>query len=218
MGLFSMIGNFITAGKQNKMAKKINPVNTNYETSQPIQDLYAEGNNLYQGRMEGANVAQQNLLNAGANFNAGVDRSATSGSQAIAAKAAGLGSTNQGFADLAQQEAQNKLQRFGIKSQVSQLMAREGDKVYEDKLRNYYDDLNYKRALEGSAMQNKANAWGGIDDLVNTGVSLLSPGGAFSGVFGGKSGQAGGPPMPDLGGGGPGRNWQTNAARNYRPG
>lgn len=183
MGLFSAIGNFITARKQKKMAKKINPVNTTYEGSQPIQDLYAEGQNLYQGRAAGAGAAEQNLLNAGANFNSSIDRNATSGSQAIAAKAAGLGSTNQGFQDLALKEAMDKQQRFGIFSNVSQLMSQEGDKVYQDKLRNYYDDLNYKRGLEGASMQNSANVWGGIDDAINTAASLFVPG---AGLLAGK--------------------------------
>jgi len=192
MGLFGAINSLIQGNKQSKMARKINPVNTTYETQQPIQDLYNEGRNLYQGRMAGANQLEQNLLVNQANAMGSVDKNATSGSQALAVAAGLQGQTNQGFQDLQTKEAQDKQNRFGIQSQVSQLMAREGDKVYQDKLRNYYDDLNYKRGLEGAAMQNKAGFFGGLDDLVNTGVSLLSPGGAFSGMLGGKNGGGGG--------------------------
>lgn len=181
MGLFSAVNSLIQGGKQKRMAKRINPVQTTYETSKPIENLYAEGQNLYEGRMAGATQQEQNLLTSGANFSAAVDRSATSGSQAIAAKAAGLATTDQGFQDLALKEAEDKQRRFGVLSNVSQLMAQEGDKVYQDKLRKYYDDLNYKRALEGASMQNKANFWGGLDDTVNTAVSLFSPGGLLSG-------------------------------------
>lgn len=190
MGIFSGIGSLIQSGKQKRMAKRINPIQTTYETSQPIQRLYEEGQNLYQGRMAGANAAQQNLLTQSANFNAGVDQSATSGAQALALKAAGLGSTNQSFQDLAVKEAQDKQQRFGINSQVSQLLAQEGDKVYQDKLRKYYDDLNYKRALEGASMQNKQNFFGGLDDLVNTGATILT-GGLGGGLLGGRGGGGG---------------------------
>jgi hypothetical protein len=214
MGIFSAVNSLIQGGKQKRMAKRINPVQATYEESQPIQDLYAEGKNLYQDRMVGANVAEQNLLTQGANFNAAVDRSATSGSQALAAKAAGLGSTNQAVRDLALKEAEDKQQRFGIFSNVSQLMAQEGDKAYQDKLRKYYDDLNYKRALEGASMQNKANFWSGIDDTVNSAVSLFVPGaGLLAGKGGGSSMAAS--PASDLGGGGAGANWQTKAANNF---
>lgn len=184
MGIFSAIGSALTARKQNKLAKKINPINTTYTQNPFIQKLYGEGQNLYQGRMAGAQQAEQNLLTQGANFNAAVDRSATSGSQALATKAAGLGSINQGFQDLAVKEAQDKQNRFGIFSNVSQLMAQEGDKVYQDKLRNYYDDLNYKRALQGAAMQNKQNVFNGLDDAVNTAVSIGTMGlGGNNGLF-----------------------------------
>lgn len=184
MGIFSTINSFITAHKQKKEARKINPVNTTYDTNPAISNLYSEGKNLYQGRMAGAGAAEQNLLNANANYGAAVDSNATSGSQAIAAKAAALGQTDQGFQDLALKEAKDKQSRFGVLSNVSQLMANEGDKVYQDKLRKYYDDLNYKRALEGASKQNQAAGWGGIDDTIQSAVSLIAPGGLLAGQGG----------------------------------
>jgi len=189
MGIFSAINSLITSGKQNKMAKAINPVDATYQESKYTKNLYGEGKNLYQGRMAGATQAEQNLLTSGANTRAAVDKNATSGSQALAVAAGVQGQTDQGFQDLALKEAQDKQNRFGIYSNVSQLMTQEGDKVYQDKLRKYYDDLNYKRALEGSAMQNKAGFFSGIDDTINT-----------AGQFAMMA--AGVPPIPKAGGGG----------------
>jgi hypothetical protein len=163
------------------MAKKINPINATYQENPYIKNLFTEGQNLYQGRMTGANQAEQNILANQANVLSNVNRNATSGSQALATAAGVQGQTNQSFNDLAMAEAQNKQNRFGIQSQVSQLMAQEGDKVYQDKLRNYYDDLNYKRGLEGAAMQNKANFWGGLDNAIGAGISLFTPGGLLAG-------------------------------------
>ena len=200
MGLFGAINSLIQGNKQKKMAGRINPVNAVAEVNQPIQNLYHEGRNLYQGKAYGQNAAEQGLLTQNANFNENVNKNATSGSQAIATMAGALGSTNQGFVDLSTNAGQEKTNRFGINSQVSQLMSREQDKVYNDKLRNYYDDLNYKRGLEGASMQNKAGFFGGLDDLVNTGVSLLSPGGAFGGLLGGKKAAAGGGMSNNIGG------------------
>lgn len=201
--IFSAVNSLITAGKQNKLARGINPVNTTYAESARsggenpyIQSLYGEGRNLYQGRMAGATQAEQNLLSGNAGFNAAVDRSATSGSQAIAAKAAGLGSTNQGFQDLALTEAQNKQNRFGIYSNVSQLMADEGNKVYQDRLRKYYDDLNYKRGLQGAAMQNKASFWQGLDDTAMAAANIFAPG---VGLLAGQKKTGGSPFIPQPG-------------------
>jgi len=179
--IFGAINSLIQGKKQKKMAKGINPIQANYETSEPIQDLYNEGRNLYQGRTAGANALEQNLLTNQANAMGNVNRNATSGSQALAVAAGLQGQTNQGFQDLQLNEAQDKQNRFGVMSNVSQLLAQEGDKVYQDKLRKYYDDLNYKRGLEGAAMQNNANFWGGLDNAIGAGVSLLSPGGLLSG-------------------------------------
>ncbi len=188
MAIFSAIGSLIASGKQKKEARGINPVNTDYTGSTAINDLYHEGQNLYQGRMAGANEAENNILANGANTRAAIDRGATSGSQALAIAAGAQGQSDQSFQNLYQNEAQNKLQRFGIYSNVSQLQSQEGDKIYQDKLRKYYDDLNYKRALQGAAMQNQQGFWNGIDDTAKAAVSLLSPGGAFAGALGGGGG------------------------------
>lgn len=179
--IFGAINSLFQGGKQKRMAKKINPVNATYTESEPIKDLYAEGQNLYQGRMAGATQAEQNILGNQANVLSNVGRNATSGSQALAVAAGVQGQTNQAFNDLALQEAQNKQQRFGIYSNVSQLMSQEGDKVFQDKLRKYYDDLNYKRALEGASMQNKAKAWGGLDNAIMGAISLGTGGGLLAG-------------------------------------
>ena len=193
--LFQAVNSLIQAGKQNKLARSINPVNTTYEESvrsggeNPyIQALYGQGRNLYQGRMEGASQAEQNLLTNQSNTISSIENNAGDASTVLAAAAGVGGQTNDALVDLSTAEGADKRNRFGIYSNVSQLMAQEGDKVYQDKLRSYYDDLNYKRSLEGSAMQNKANFWGGLDDTIKTGISLLSPGGALSGVLGGGGG------------------------------
>lgn len=187
MGLFSAIGSAITAGKQRRAARKINPVNARYEVNPFIKNIYSEGRNLYQGRMLGAAQAEQNIANAASNTRASAERNATDASQLLGVSAAAQGQANQSYVDLSTTESQDKQNRFGIYSNVSQLRANEDDKVFQDKLRNYYDDLNYKRALEGAAMQNQANFWGGLDDVANTAVSLFVPGGALAKGVGGGS-------------------------------
>ena len=177
MGLFSGIASLFQAGKQRRLARKIHPVNTTYEENPYIKSLYGEGRNLYQGRMAGAGSAEQNILTNQANAFSNVENNATDASQALAVGAGISGQTNAALSDLATSESQDKQRRFGVYSDVSQLMAQEGNKVYNDKLRRYYDDLNYKRGLEGAAMQNSMNLWQGLDDTAELAVSAFSPGG-----------------------------------------
>lgn len=190
--IISAVGDLITSLKQKKLAKGINPVDATYQSSPFINDLYYQGKNLYQGRMAGANEAQNNILVNASNTRDTVDRSATSGSQALAIAAGTQGQADQSFQNLATQEAQDKQQRFGIYSNVSQLQAQEGDKVYQDKLRKYYDDLNYKRALQGASMQNMQGFFNGLDDTAKAALSLVSPGGLLAGGGGGGGGNSGG--------------------------
>lgn len=195
MGLFSAVGSLITAGKQRRAARKINPVNATYEVNPFIKNLYGEGRNLYQGRMVGATQAEQNIANAAADTRASAERNATDASQVLGVSAAAQGQANQDYLNLATTESQDKQNRFGIYSNVSQLRANEDDKVFQDKLRNYYDDLNYKRALEGASMQNMQGFFGGLDDAASTAASLFIPGGALAKGIGGGGGRGAGLPM-----------------------
>jgi hypothetical protein len=190
MGLFAGVNGLITAGKQNKLAKGIHPVEQTYSEDPTITGLYSEGKNLYQGRMAGATAAEQGISNDEANATAFGERNATDASQLLSYGAGVYGQGNDARINLAVKEAQDKQGRFGIYSNVSQLLNEEHNKVFQDKLRKYYDDLNYKRALEGAAMQNKASFFQGIDDTINTAVSLFSPGGALAGK--GGNGRGGG--------------------------
>lgn len=199
MGLFSSVGSLLTSLKQSKLAKKINPVDTSYADSvrsggeNPyIQSLYGQGRNLFQGRMAGADEAQQGIFTSGANAIANTENNATDASQALAIGAGVQGQTDSALTDLATKEAMDKQRRFGVFSNVSQLMAQEGDKVYQDKLRKYYDNLNYKRALQGAAQQNLQSGLGEMDDQVQLAAQLMSGGYIGGGSANGGRGQRGG--------------------------
>lgn len=176
MGLFGTVNNLLAAGKQNRLAKKINPINQTYVEDPTITGLYGEGKNLYQGRMAGATQAEQGISTDEANATAFGERNATDASQLLSYGAGVYGQGDEARTNLATKEAQDKVGRFGVYSNVSQLLNQEHDKVFQDKLRKYYDDLNYKRALEGAAMQNKANAWNGLDDTIMSAATLFAGG------------------------------------------
>lgn len=186
--IFQAVNSLIQAGKQKKLADRIHPVNAEYQESPYIKSLYGEGRNLYQGRMAGANAAEQNLLTNESNVVSHAEANAGDASTLLAYGAGIHGQTDDSLTNLGVAESQDKQQRFGVYSDVSRMMANEGEKVFQDKLRNYYDDLNYKRGLEGAAMQNKSNFWGGIDDTIKAGISAVAPGGILQGVLGGGGG------------------------------
>ena len=174
--IFDAVASQFTAGKQNKLAKAINPIDDPYTESPYTKSLYGAGANLYKGRMAGATAAEQNIAQNAANTNANVGRNAGDSSTALAMAAGVQGNADNAYGNLAVGEAQDKLQRFGVYSNVTQQMTAERDKVHEDKLRKYYDDLNYKRALEAAAMQNKNKIWGALDNVANTAASMFTMG------------------------------------------
>ncbi len=190
--LFGAVNSLFTGLKQGKLARRINPIDQTYKENPYIKSLYGQGANLYQGRMAGASQAEQNLLTNQSNTISSIENNAGDAGTVLAAAAGVGGQTNDALTDLATREAMDKQNRFGIYSQVSQLMAQEGDKVYEDRLRKYYDDLNYKRALQGASQQNTANFFTGIDDSMKFAASLLIPGaGGLGGAAGGAASSAG---------------------------
>lgn len=180
--IFNAIAKQFQARKQQKLANSIKPVNANYEINPASTSLYSAAKNLYSGRMPGANAIENAIYATGANTVANANRNATDASQALAVSAASQAQSNSSLNDLAVTEANNKLQRFGALSNATSQMVSEGDKVFQDKLRRYYDDLNYKRALEGAAMQNRNAIWGTLDDVVGAGLSFINPAAGIGGM------------------------------------
>ena len=94
--------------KQNSLADQINPVYDVYKGSNAVGQNVAAAQNAYQGRMAGANSAQENLLRAQQNQFANASRGATDASQLLALGAAGQGQTDAGVNNLATAEGQNQ--------------------------------------------------------------------------------------------------------------
>jgi hypothetical protein len=106
----------------------------------------------------------RDIQTAGENFNAGVDRSATDSSQALALKAAGLGQTDNAISSSNLDFTKNK---FGLLSNLNNAYATmigEGDKVYNDKVRRFGDYTS----IEGAKVQNRASGVNGIFNGFNS--------------------------------------------------
>jgi hypothetical protein len=194
----SLIGGIfkgIQGGKQQKMANAIHPVNAVYNTSPYAQNQLNTVQQMMNGRMAGASNEEQNVQGNFANSMGSVDRNSTSGSQALAMLGGLQGNTNQAFSQLGQQEAQNKQGLLGYLNAANQGMTDEHDKVYNDQLRNYNNDLNAKNALQNAAWNNK----GFSNALV--GAGNMAQNGAFNGGGGGGNPTAmvQGNAMPQIG-------------------
>jgi hypothetical protein len=134
--------------------------------------------------MPGALAAERNIYGTQSNALAGLQRNATDASQLLATAGAVQGQTQNAFGDLAMQEAQDYQRRFGNYAAANQDMVAEGDKMYNDQLRRYGNQVQ----MQGAINENKAAMWG---DISNMGFGLgdfLGAGGAdgLKGLFGKK--------------------------------
>lgn len=214
MGLFDAISSVFQLGgaiykgiqgiRQNKMAKKIRPQQTTYETSPYAQANLGLAQQLYGGRMPGATAQEQNIMAGQANALSGINRNATSSAQALALAAGVQGGTNQAFANLGQQEAQSKFQTAGMLNQANQGMIGEGNKIYNDQLRKYQEDVAAKAALRNAGMNNISGAFA---DMAGAAQSL---GGAFGGQNQSGGSQPGYSPYTNIPGMAPMGNSQPN--------
>lgn len=177
LGILGSLGGLITgfgnAGKLNNMANAINPVNPTYAVSQYAKDRLSLAQNLLNAQMPGSAALERNIASNQATADYNIGKSATDSSQALAAEAAAGGQANQAYANLAVQNQQDYYNRLGNLSNAQQGMVAEGDKVYQDKLRNYQEQMALKNAYLGAAMQNKANTW---SSLANTGIAAFGLG------------------------------------------
>lgn len=185
--LSSVIGSIFKgsqAKKQQRMADKIHPINAVYNTSPYAENQLSTVQQMMNGRMAGAGSEEQNIQGNFANSMAGVNRNSTNGSQSLAMLAGLQGNTNQAFSDLQTKENMNKQSLLGQLAYANQGMTQEGDKMYNDKLRNYNNDMNAKNALQNASWQNKGSMWSGIGNALIGGANVASQGG-FKGIFGG---------------------------------
>src|SRR5579859_5446712 len=176
MGLLDSVFGSIVGAIQLGQAGKINPQYTPYTTSPYASANLSNATNAYNGRMAGASTLEQNILANEANSNAGVDKSATDSAQALAAKAANVGQTNQSFKQVQTQEAQNKYQLLNNLNLANQGMVQEGDKTYQAMLQKYQMDLGQQGALRQAGLTNISNGLGGLGVAVTMdkmGGSLL---------------------------------------------
>jgi hypothetical protein len=180
----SILGGIITGAKQKKLSKKINPMDPTATVTDAAQEQLQSSRNAYQGRMAGAQQAEQNLASGEANQFANVNRNAGDATQALALAAGVGGQTDQSLVNLSVAEGQNKQALQGNYDAALQNMSAEERRVYEDKLRKYLEALKSKQDLMRSGMINQQNAFNQIGNIGSLAASGMFGGGG-GGTYGG---------------------------------
>lgn len=183
MGLETAIpifGKLFAGMKQDKLANQINPQDTTYTENPYAKQNLGIINQLFNARMPGAAEAGRQISTNQANTMNNVNRVATDSSTALALGLASQGQADESANELAIKEGTQKYGLLDNLSNAYQTLIGEGDKVYQDKIRKFNNDVNAKSALRKSSMENFA---GFGSDL--TSAAIMAATGGMSGGLGG---------------------------------
>lgn len=190
LGVIGSIGQLFGNAKANRELRALQASDPNYATSQAgqqnnqiAQGRYGLAETILNSQMPGTAQEQNNILGAQSNVVGNANRTATNSAQALAVGAGAQGQTDQAFNNLALQQADWYKGNLANYNQAGQGVINEGDKRYQDQIRQYGD----KAQIQGAINANRQNTWGSI---ANGGFALSNFGmnGGFSGMFGKGSG------------------------------
>ena len=191
LGLIGGIGKMFGRAKANRELKALAKQDPTYSSDPRIMQMANQrlglANTLLQARAPGAMQAERNIYSTQAGQLAGLNRSATDASQALAVAAGIGGQTQDAFTNLGQQEAQDYYRRLENQGQAQQGVMNEAQRVegnmFNDQLRKYQNKMD----IQGAMQQNRQNTWGDISNL-GFGLADFGMSGGFNGMFGGRPG------------------------------
>jgi len=176
-------------GKANRELRSLAKQDPTYSADPRIMQMANQrlglANTLLNARAPGAMQAERNIYSTQGNQLAGLNRSATDASQALAVAAGIGGQTQDAFTNLGQQEAQDYYRRLDYQGQAQQGVMDESQRVegnmFNDQLRKYQNKMD----IQGAISQNRQNTWGDISNLgfgmADFAMSAANGGGASAG-------------------------------------
>jgi hypothetical protein len=187
LGLIGGIGKMFGRAKANRELKALAKQDPTYSADPRIMQMANQrlglANTLLNARSPGAMQAERNIYSTQAGQLAGLNRSATDASQALAVAAGIGGQTQDAFTNLGQQEAQDYYRRLENQGQAQQGVMNEAQRVegnmFNDQLRKYQNKMD----IHGAMQQNRQNTWGDISNL-GFGLADFGMSGGFNGMFG----------------------------------
>lgn len=166
IGAVADIGKLIFGSKQEREAKKINPVWQPYQTSPFASQKFATATNAYLDPSMGTKgQVDRGIQITGANYNNKVTNSATDSSTALALEAAGQGQSDNAVSNSNVDFLKNKTNMLGNLNDAYNTLVGEGDKEYQSKLQKYEMDMAQKQALMSGGKQNEFGALGDLSSL-----------------------------------------------------
>lgn len=186
LGIVGGIGQMFARHKANKELDRLLGKDPQYQINPLAQERLGLARTLLNARMPGAEQAERNIYQTQANTIAATNRAATDSSQALALAAGTQGKTDNALNTLGQEEAQDYQRRYGNLVGAQEGMINEGDKMYNDKLRRYNDEVQ----IRGAQQQNRMDNWQTVGNM-GFGLADVGMNGGFSGLFGkGSQGQS----------------------------
>ncbi len=187
IGLIGGIGKMFGRGKSNRELSKLMKQNPVYQENPIAKQRLALAQTLLNARTPGAVQAERNIYSNQASQIANVNRLASDAGQALSLSSGVGEGTNMAFNQLAMNEAQDYQRRYGNLAGAQEGMIREGDKVFNDKIRRFNDTLSIK----GAQNANRQNSWGDISNM-GFGLAQFGLAGGFDfGIGGGGQGISG---------------------------
>lgn len=178
-GLVGGIGKMFGRKKANRQLEELMRRNPQYKENPLAAQRLGLSQTLLNARMPGAAMAERNIYSNQATQFANVNRNATDAAQALGLTGGIGGQTNQAFNELGMQEANDYQRRFGNLEGAQQGMIEEGDKVFNDQVRRFNDEVQ----MRGAQQQNRQNTWGDIGNL-GWGLADFGMSGGFASMFG----------------------------------
>lgn len=142
MGTVGGIFSSIAGMKWDKEMSKLKEKDPRYTSSPYAAKTLGLAQTLLNSRMAGASAREKNIYGAGANAMGNINRNATDASQALAMGAAIQGQQNDAFGGLQMQEGQDYMNKLGNLNQANQGMTAEHDKLFDDEVRRWQDQVN----------------------------------------------------------------------------
>lgn len=164
-GLIGSIGKLFGRKKANQKMEDLLAKDPTYTANPEAANRLGLAKTLLNARMPGAAAVERNIYGSQANTNAAVNRNATDSSQALAIAAGVGGQTNQAFEQQGINEANHFQQNYNNLQGAQEGFIQEGDKVFNDQVRRYGDEVS----VRGAQNQNNQNNWG---DVSNAGWAM----------------------------------------------
>lgn len=208
----STVYGFVTGQKMLNEAKRIKPVEADYDKiskqqldpSNPVAQFQGLAQTQLNARNPFAVAQQRGIMASQANAMAGAQRAVTDPSQVLAMTAALQGNTNQALFGQAGQEQQDYQRRFSNLASALQSRTEENRFRFGTAFQKYQMDMDRKMALQNAGRQSQMQAIKGLEDAgIKIASMMINPAGAAAGMAGqAASGASTGSNAGIFGGGG----------------